>query len=228
MELRNRFLRNKDLIDQKSLDEVMIIGLGGVGSALVTNLSIMGFDRIIGYDDDVLEDHNLSSTVYPVNEVGNSKARAAEYQALAYGCPTPVMFEKRWTPSSNLSSKMIVCPDNNEVRLQAYQAWWDNTDEGFFIDLRMDALQMEIVAKTKPDGIGHKGPDTEYLDYWKSSDQIEDAPCTMKHTIFTSSILSGFGIDQVFNLLGKRPYYRYIWIGLTPLIISKERLISGY
>jgi len=35
MVLENRFLRNKDLIPQNKLDEIMVIGLGGIGSNVI-------------------------------------------------------------------------------------------------------------------------------------------------------------------------------------------------
>ena len=47
-----RYLRNKDLINQSLLDEVTIIGAGGIASALVTILAQMGFKKFHVWDDD--------------------------------------------------------------------------------------------------------------------------------------------------------------------------------
>ena len=41
-----RFLRNKDLIDQRQLDTVAVVGAGGIGSAVIQLLAIMGFKDI--------------------------------------------------------------------------------------------------------------------------------------------------------------------------------------
>lgn len=73
----NRFLRNKDLIPQKVLNKIGIVGLGGIGSQLVPLLSIMGFKQIIGWDNDLLEDHNLSTTMYPQTALGKTKSEIA-------------------------------------------------------------------------------------------------------------------------------------------------------
>ena len=57
-----RYLRNSTLINQSYLDELTIIGAGGVGSALVMNAAIMGFKRIHIWDFDNLEPHNSWSS----------------------------------------------------------------------------------------------------------------------------------------------------------------------
>jgi hypothetical protein len=59
---------------------------------------------------------------------------------------------------------------------------------------------------------------------WLPDHEIEEEVCTMKHTIFTAAIESGLGLSQVFNLLERKPYYSYIWVGLLPLSVEKEGL----
>ena len=232
---QNRFLRNKDLIDQAYLTEVHVIGAGGIGSSVVPLLSIMGFKHIVIYDHDNLKEHNLSSSLYPEMFLDMNKAEAAAIQAREYNPNIHVdnfgeWWSYMWDSETGMGKKcdlrkVIVCPDNMEVRLDAYDAWkaYIETIPGvsntaFFIDIRMDALALEVITVT-PYNMD------AYENYWKPSKDIEDAPCTMKHTIFTSSISAGFGVNQVFNVLGKRPFNEYIWIGLVPLQIKKKGLI---
>ena len=73
-----RFLRNKDLIPQSKLDHIGLVGLGGIGSQLVPLLSIMGWKKMTGWDHDRLEEHNLSTTMFPQGALGKSKAEVAE------------------------------------------------------------------------------------------------------------------------------------------------------
>ena len=80
----NRFLRNKDLIPQSKLDHIGLVGLGGIGSQLVPLLSIMGWKKMTGWDHDVLEEHNLSTTMFPQGALGKSKAEVAENIANLY------------------------------------------------------------------------------------------------------------------------------------------------
>ena len=235
--LENRFLRNKDLIKQELLDEITVIGLGGIGSTVVTLLSIMGFDKIIGWDDDKLEDHNLSSTTYPLSYVGSKKVQAAKDTVEAYSGMATEFKENdgKWNSSKPLGKKVITCLDNMDTRMEVYETWRNgghNANDAFLIDLRMDALSMEMITIThRENGFDtYKNEPLEveeiYNNYWVSDVEIEPAPCTMKHTIFSSSIIGGLGVNQAFNCVGNKPYYSYIWIGLLPLNLNKKNLVK--
>ena len=215
----NRFLRNKDLIPQSKLDHIGLVGLGGIGSQLVPLLSIMGWKKMTGWDHDVLEEHNLSTTMFPQGALGKSKAEVAENIANLYSVKpgNNKFFKEYYDEASPTLPKMITCLDNMEGRLVAYNKWLELGNRVFFIDLRMGAMAMEIITATKDND--------NYLDTWLPSHEISEEPCTMKHTIFTASIVGGFGVDQVFNVVAKRPYYSYIWIGLMPLEMRTENLI---
>ena len=213
-----KFLRNKDLIDQSKLDELTIVGLGGIGSAVVTLASAMGFNKIIGYDDDSLEEHNLSTCMYSHEFLHKTKAYAAQETALRHGCPDVQMDEARWTLGSDLplSNKVIMGPDNMDARMDIYRGWKDNPEREWLIDLRMGALAMEIITVT---------PENDnFLDTWIPQGDSPVEPCTAKHTIFTASMVASMGLNQVL-MLDKKPYYQYIWIGLLPLSVTKENLI---
>jgi hypothetical protein len=80
----------------------------------------------------------------------------------------------------------------------------------------MDALAFEIVTMTKRDA------PVDYYEHWTSSANIEDAPCTMKHTIFTANLVAGMMVNQVFCLSGNRGYHQYIWMDLLTNNIRKE------
>lgn len=236
--LENRFLRNKDLIKQELLDEITVIGLGGIGSTVVTLLSIMGWDKIIGWDDDKLEEHNLSSTTYPFYYTGSSKADAAKDTAEAFSGKT-TEFEpnkEKWNSSKPLGKKVITCLDNMDTRMEVYETWRNDghdANDAFLIDLRMDALSIEMITITHRENgfdMYTKEPlevEEIYNNYWVSDVEIEPAPCTMKHTIFSSSIIGGLGVNQAFNCVGNKPYYSYIWTGLLPLNLKKENLVKS-
>ena len=220
MVLPTRFLRNKDLIDQKLLNEITVIGLGGIGSTVVTLLSIMGWDTIIGWDDDTLEEHNLSSTTYPHGFLGAPKVEAAAHEAKHYS-GDQTYFEcnnERWNSNRGITRKVITCLDNMDTRMEVYETWSEIPNKEFLIDLRMDALSCEIVTVTQRHD--------NYDKHWVSDSSIEPAPCTMKHTIFSSSIIGGLGVNQTFNCIANKPYYGYIWLGLLPLNLSREDLVK--
>lgn len=213
-----RFLRNKDLIDQTLLEEIGIVGLGGIGSALIYPLTIMGWRNIVGFDNDALEEHNLSTTMYPISDLGKPKAEAARNAIKAFGTSKPEMFNRFFMPGDQATPNMIVCTDSMKSRKIVYEAWIENKKRNTLVDIRMGALSIVVVTVTKDSD--------NYMDYWQDDTTITDDPCTMKHTIFTAELAAGFGVNQLFSAISGRLYYRKLWIGLQPIRVETEGLIT--
>ena len=148
--MSNRFLRNKDLIDQSKLDDLTIIGAGGIGSSLIINATIMGFKQIAIWDHDILEEHNLSTTVYPEEYLGTKKAVTAGIFASKFNNKVNIISHaEKWLPSCDITDMVFVCTDDMESRWSAYKAWRNRDTRIFFIDMRMGALSMEIITTTR-------------------------------------------------------------------------------
>ena len=211
--MADRFLRNKDLINQKNLEELTIIGAGGVGSALILSASIMGFKKIHVWDFDVLEEHNLSTTMYPASYLGESKTEAAKAMVKYFGCETEIIEHDKFGYMDSLTPCTMMAPDNMEVRKMVYMNWIRTPGRKVLVDGRMGALSMDIHTVD----VMHDN----YLSYWKPSKDIPDLPCTAKHTIFTANIIAGIMLSQIFNVLHNRSYYSYIWKSLAPYM-TKE------
>lgn len=219
MSMDNRYLRNKDLIDQSRLDEITVIGAGGIGSALIQNAAIMGFSKIIVWDPDTLEEHNLSTTSWPEKYINEPKVAAAYDKVSELNSRVELKgIQHYWDNSKNLAPKVFLTPDNMEVRLEAYQHWKKNPNREFLIDMRMGALGFEIITVTKDNDF--------FMDSYMPSDEIADDPCTAKHTIFCGSLASSYGLAQAFNVLQNRLYYAYIWGSLGPVSLRREHLVK--
>ena len=213
----SRFLRNSDLIPQDKLQSVSIVGLGGIGSSLVQLCALMGFNEIHGYDHDILSEHNLSTTAYPMSYVGESKAECANNTALAYGAEGATCKRERFESGMDLFPCVMMGPDNMDTRLDVYRTWVENKDREWLIDMRMGALSMEVITVTKKHD--------DYINTWNPpSDGIVE-PCTAKHTIFTSTMVASLGVGKVFKIIANRPYFSYIWTGLSPLSVDKQSLV---
>ena len=211
--MADRFLRNKDLINQKNLDELTIIGAGGVGSALILSASIMGFKKIHVWDFDKLEEHNLSTTMFPEQFVGKSKTEAAKELVKYFGCETEIIEHDKFGYMDSLTPCTMMAPDNMEIRKIVYMNWIRTPNRKVLVDGRMGALSMDIHTI---DALHDN-----YLSNWKPSNDIPDLPCTAKHTIFTANIIAGQMLSQIFNVLHKRSYYSYIWMSLAPYMTKQ-------
>jgi len=210
-----RYLRNKDLINQSLLNEVTIIGAGGIASALVTILAQMGFKKFHIWDDDKLEEHNLSTTAYPEAFLGFKKVECAANAIYAHQKDADItQYVKRWEPGCHLSDIVLLTPDNMETRLDVHMDWKRNTNRKALIDMRMGALTMEVISVDKDNDIFGKT--------WQPSNKISDEACTAKHTIFTANVVAGLGASQLFNVLHNRSYWQYIRQSLAPLSFGRE------
>ena len=215
----NRYLRNKDLIDQSKLKNVTVIGAGGIGSALLQNATIMGFSPITVWDDDTLEEHNLSTTLWPQEYIGKSKVEAAFKTCSQLNDVNLIPRDVKWRTTYPLSRKVFLTPDNMEVRKAVYEQWVKLPDREFLIDMRMGALGLEVITVTRESDY--------FMESWQSSSSIPDESCTAKHTIFCGSLAASFGLSQAFNVLQNRPYYAYIWGSLSPVSFRREHLIQN-
>ena len=214
-----RYLRNKDLINQSLLDEVTIIGAGGIASALVTILAQMGFKKFHIWDDDKLEEHNISTTAYPESHIGLHKVVCARRNIHVFNKEAKVdMYDRKWEPGDYLSDIVLLTPDNMETRLDVHMDWKRNNNRRALIDMRMGALTMEVISVDKDnDNFGKT---------WQPSNKISDEACTAKHTIFTANVVAGLGASQLFNVLHNRSYWQYIRQSLAPLSFGREYPIN--
>ena len=216
--ISTRFLRNKDLIPIPKLTEIGIVGLGGIGSFLIQNLTVMGWQSIWGWDTDRVEDHNFSSTAYPLHQSGKLKKEAASDLHSDYAEDW-----QQFRPDNNflynsvILPRMIVCTDDMESRRLVYEMWKEQKTRKFFIDLRMGATTVEMSTVTKNND--------NYLKEWIPTSSVEEAPCSMKHTVFATQYIVSLGSAQVYNMVAKLAYYDYIWSSLSPNMVEYGTLI---
>ena len=217
--IKTRFLRNKDLIPLESLSTISVIGLGGIGSFLIQGLAMMGWHKVIGYDSDVIEDHNLSTTCYPLDETGNAKKDSAQGLFQRYSEDWQEFVPKdNFTPDDEVTPKMVVCTDDMESRRMVYNKWSQQANPHFFIDMRMGATSVELVTCT----VGNYN----YLRTWVPTHTIPPAPCSMKHTVFATNHIVSLGLAQIYNIVANLAYYDYIWTSLNPNMVEFGTLIT--
>jgi tRNA A37 threonylcarbamoyladenosine dehydratase len=81
------FHRQLDVVDVPRLSQIAItvIGAGAVGSCTVLALAKSGAERIVVYDDDVIEAPNLPNQWYRLADVGRPKVIALQRRC-PHGC----------------------------------------------------------------------------------------------------------------------------------------------
>jgi len=141
----NRFKRQKALIDIDVLDDthVTVVGVGGIGSWAATALARLGVHELTLVDPDEVEDHNLASQNYKLEDVGSKKVYALSKHieeisdALVESVPTPV------TEYTEISEICVSGLDSLDARRELWQLI-KTRDEGLYVDARMGGELMSI------------------------------------------------------------------------------------
>jgi len=217
-----RNYRNSGLIDQKKLKEIAVIGAGSIGSTIIQDLAMMGYDKIVIVDNDIVAIHNLSTTRYPEDFIGSAKVEAAKYMCNLLNhnieIETILSSVENWM-ENGLQANVIMATDTMHSRKAIYKKWLENDSRVALIDIRMASMVIERIVTTKYND--------HFMNYYKPDSEIPDEPCTMKHTVFTTSIASGLAVTGLFSILSNRAYFEYIYMGLSPLIVKKELFVKG-
>lgn len=175
-----RFDRQLGIIDQQELGflSFSIIGVGGIGSATTLVLAKMGARHISIYDDDVLEEHNISNQTYPHDAVGKPKVEAmAEMIKYMEGFDIEP-FNSRYY---GCSSDIVICGvDSMESRKEIFESL--SSSNRYYIDARMGGEQMLVYSIDL-----HDPKDVAfYKTTLHSDDDAQPIPCTERAIIYNT------------------------------------------
>lgn len=187
-----RFDRQLGLVRMSELQKlgVTVIGVGGIGSALVPQLAQMGIANISVYDNDVLEIHNISNQNYPHTAVGKKKVDAMRDHVNYMTGIEIETFDKRFENGDPLKGIVVFAVDNMESRINVFKHIRSFRPEvNYVIDSRMAKLQCEV----------HVLPfsNTEICDRYEKfhlygDEDVAPVPCTEKAIIFNTSGVASF------------------------------------
>lgn len=170
-----------------SLDwlNITMIGAGGIGSATSLALAKMGVPDMHVIDMDEIEPHNLPTQLFPMSELGRTKAYAAKRQIEAYSdeCKVSAYVDRAGDDFPIIAPVIVSGVDSIASRKMI----WDNIEFTWYIDARMGAEVLTIFTV-------HKDDIEWYDEMLKDQDDesIPDAPCTEKATIYTAFHAAGW------------------------------------
>ncbi len=171
--------------------ETTIIGVGGIGSWLALALSKMGLPRIKIYDSDTVEEHNLPSQAFRLEDTGKSKTEATKEVLTAFaGCSVTAIPED-FNGQERLKDIVICAVDSMDVRIDIWKKYVRyNPNIKLFVEARMGAEELRVYSfkPTDPDLV------RRYEEFLYPSSDAHQAPCTEKsiaYTVFTSAGIIG-------------------------------------
>lgn len=185
---------NRDIIDQELIDQqVVIVGVGAIGSQLAEQLAKMGVRRFILLDPDCVSPENLSVQGFYEDELYAAKVHAVFDRIKRINSQTEVTCRVGpWTSDKSeelvpADSVIFSCVDSMNVRRRLYETEFGRRRQLAFFDGRMAAENLEVycVTRADPDSIA------EYRKSLFPQAEMFQESCTAKATIYCASIAAG-------------------------------------
>lgn len=204
-----RFSRQSGLVDSSIFTTpITIVGAGGIGSFTTLALAKIGFNDILVYDGDSVEEHNLPNQFYPTKMVGKMKVDALKEMIYDFTDiaikPIPEFFDG--LDKTHLRGVVISAVDSMSARKAIFRAVQRNRACSLFVDGRMGGNQLEIYTC---DLTSNKDKEL-YEKTLFTDEQTSDVPCTMKAVMYNVLSIASLITNQVRLVLSKKPYYRII------------------
>tara|TARA_R100001591_G_scaffold38694_1_gene50080 strand:+ start:9278 stop:9853 length:576 start_codon:yes stop_codon:yes gene_type:complete len=128
--------------------KIMIIGAGGIGSFLVSFLDRIGLYDITIYDDDLVENKNLTYQNYGLIDVGDKKVDAIVRKSSNVTGEPYFVLVKEQLANYDL---VVCCADNLAVRRLLYKEGHGEDIENKWLDLRSQGRNAALISyKTDP------------------------------------------------------------------------------
>lgn len=152
------FLRQLDIFNPANFEdtEVHIVGAGGIGSFTAVALAKLGLERIIIWDGDKIEKHNLPNQFHALDQLGKNKAIALSDTVNKLTGAFLQYAPKFWSPKDPPPLRGIVISavdhmektkDNkNAGRRELWKAVKDNPNVDLFVDGRIGGQALRVLA----------------------------------------------------------------------------------
>lgn len=186
---------------------IILAGLGGIGSYVAFLLGRMHPNNLFLYDDDKVEAVNMSGQLFCVNDIGRYKVDAVTHTLATYCSFNKVCaIRERFTPTTEPSDIMICGFDNMAARKIFYERWLYHLHRGnperrkqcLFIDGRLAAEELQVFCI--------RGDDAYNIDRYREeflfSDEEADATeCSYKQTTYMANMIGSVIVNLFTNFV---------------------------
>ena len=184
---------------------IIIAGIGGIGSNCVYQLARMNPAALFMYDDDIVEQANMSGQLYCQDDIGKAKVDAMADMIKSYTTMRNIYAIKgRFTPNSEAGDVMICGFDNMEARRIFFVAWHnhvmakpeDERRKCLYLDGRLSINTLQVFCITGDNDWAM----AEYADKYLFTDaEAEETQCSLKQTTYLACMIGSFIVNLFTN-----------------------------
>ena len=184
---------------------IIVAGIGGIGSNCVYQLARMNPAVLCMYDDDLVEQANMSGQLYCKDDIGKAKVDAMANMIENYTTMRNVYAIKdKFTQNSEAGDIMICGFDNMNARRIFFTAWnnyvmnkpEEERKKCLYLDgrLSIDTLQVFCITGDNDWAMA------EYADKYLFSDaQAEETQCSLKQTTYLACMIGSMIVNLFTN-----------------------------
>ena len=184
---------------------VILAGLGGIGSYVSYNLARMNIASLFMYDDDVVEQANMSGQLYCQYDIGKAKVDAMADMLKSYTTMRNIYAIKdKFTTNSEAGDVMICGFDNMEARRIFFVAWHNHVmtkpeedrHKCLFLDGRLSINTLQVFCITGDNDWAMN----EYADKHLFTDaEAEETQCSLKQTTYLACMIGSMIVNLFTN-----------------------------
>ena len=189
---------------------IILAGAGGIGSYVGFLLSRMHPARITIYDDDVVEEGNLSGQLYADYHIGKSKVGALTNIMASFSRYYSYNgLSRRFTTNSSTDNIMICGFDNMASRRVFYQKWKahvmslseEERKNCLYIDGRLAAEEFQVLCIQGNNVLHMEKFEREWL---FSDEEAEATQCSYKQTSFCANMIASVMVNLFVNFIANK------------------------
>ena len=189
---------------------VTLAGLGGIGSYVAFLLGRLKVSRLVIYDDDIVDETNLSGQLFASQDVGNAKTSGMCRILREFSQYHSVMSRQERYGTSSPTTDIMICGFDNMMARQTFYSKWklhvmglseEDRAKCLFIDGRLAAEEFQVFCI--------KGSDTylmqKYENEWLFDDNEAEATlCSYKQTSFCANMIASVMVNLFVNFIANQ------------------------